>query len=272
MLQRTHIHHVRLFLLSPVRSASCVSSPSPRPCRGWAWWCGGWGKDTWTLTWKELRRSWPASASSTQVWHFSCMLKVWVDVSSLNLTYLRRYTKQLTIKLKQICLASISRPCLLNKYSSLQSHTVSQRLWRATPGRASGSLPWLIDSWNPNSPGTKSRASAGTSPSADNTVHSTCSDSWGNYIKAPRCSLCFPFLMSGGLSSTDNWTNIDQTDCPNIYSAATAEQKMFQLSKTRANGISQSNCKRFTGLSAACGEKSITGEALKTNCSESERV
>lgn len=69
----------------------------------------------------------------------------------------------------------------------LQSHRVSQKLWRPTPGRASGLLPWHIDSWSPNSPGTKSTASAGNS-SADNSVHSTFSHWRGHYSDDPPCN------------------------------------------------------------------------------------
>ena len=86
-----------------------------------------------------------------------------------------RFTKQLTVAKVFLLRFLKERNRLTWLCLSPQSHRVSQRLWRATPGRASGLLPWHTDSWSPNSPGTKSRASAGTSPFADNTVHSTCS-------------------------------------------------------------------------------------------------
>lgn len=58
----------RLFFLSrPTRSGSCISSPSPQPCRGWAWLSGSWGKNTWMFIWRERPRSSPASVNSTQV-------------------------------------------------------------------------------------------------------------------------------------------------------------------------------------------------------------
>ena len=43
----------------------------------------------------------------------------------------------------------------------VQFRRASGRLWRPTPGRASGSSPWPTASWSPSSPGTGCRTSTG---------------------------------------------------------------------------------------------------------------
>lgn len=149
-----------------MRSGSCASFLFPQLSREWVWWLVCWGRNVWMLTWKEHQRWWPVCARVRQVRRpFTVKLRNSARKWKLSGFYWTsiEFERKWTILTWIISDYAVTLYLhLLRLPVSLQYQKTSQRFWKTTPSRVSGSLLWLIVVSNPNSPGTKFKTSTGS--------------------------------------------------------------------------------------------------------------